>query len=143
MNKFQEQIHSMLSEIVERSVDSGTSKESINVIVNNLLESGAVIPKFPLYSRVYIVDIYDIDNDCSQIGNGKVSKNIERRIRKCSVISYSVPDKVSGILYYVLPVELTERESNGLESFYWEKSYYDYEIYATEEEALLALKKGI
>jgi hypothetical protein len=132
----------MLSEIVERSVDSGTSKESIDVIVNNLLESGTVIPKFPIYSKVYIVDIYDIDNNCSQIGSGKGSRNLEKRVRECFVTNYSVPDKTSGILYYVQPVELTQREANGLECFYWSGSRFDCDIYATEEEALLALEKG-
>lgn len=106
-----------------------------------LLKHGIYAPTYDLYDSVYIIDIYDIDNDCSQISDGSGSKNREYRVRECYISSFSYNSKSLGPIYYVIPRKLTERENNGLTSFYWEKGRYESELYKTEVEALMAIKK--
>lgn len=142
----------MINEIKQALIDiiigadislAGTDGKSYaEVYADALLNAGVILPKFPIYSTVYIVDLYDVDNDCSQIGDGSGSKNVQKRVRECFITSYVVSDNSCNLIYYVQPHQLTQKENNGLLSFYWDKGRYEKDIYPTEEEAVNAMKES-
>ena len=95
---------------------------------------------FALYQTIYIIDRFDLDNNCSQYGDGSGSKNINLVVRKCFVTNICIHDKSGNHLYYVQPHNLTENE-NGMKSHYWEQSWYAKSIFANELDAVAYLKE--
>ena len=136
LKDMKQRIEKLLSDI-----DNDKTKTTADY-VDKLIAAGAVLPKFPINSSVYIIDLYDIDNDCSLIGNGSGSKNIQERVRECFVTSCVMGNLSTGLVYYVQPHKLTQKEYNGAISFYWGRGRYEKELYTTEEDALNALKKS-
>ena len=119
-----------------------TDKKDLNnnaeTLTDYLLHNGALLPKYSIYSTVWIIDYFDVDNQCSQIGSGKGSGNIERRVRECFVTSISQVAR-NDFLYYVQPRKITQRETNGFDCYFWEKSFCDNMLYSSQEEAEKAL----
>ena len=127
-------------------------REDLQRVLASQAEKKTYVPRFNVYDTVYIIDRFDLDNDCSQLGDGSGSKNIELRVRKCFVTAIYINDNKNegtSFLYFVQPYKLTEKENCGLYSFYWKKSLYaanSYEVqksavYATKEEAIKAMGK--
>ena len=98
------------------------------------------VTPFALYDTVYIIDRFDVDNNCSQYGDGTGSKNIDLVVRKCFVTNISINDKSGNYLYYLQPHNLTENE-NGIKSHYWDQGWYIKSIFTDEEAAISYLKE--
>ncbi len=84
--------------------------------------SNAYIPEYKLYDPVYITDYFDVKNNCSQMGNGSSSDEIELKTRKCFITQITIAGK-NEFLYYVQPCELSEKEQDGTKYFFWQKSF--------------------
>ena len=123
---------------IEKIIDEAKTTSSTE-LAKILVNASAILPKFPVYSTVYIVDKYDVDNDCSNIGNGSGSKNIIDKVRECFITSYVVSDNGCNLIYYVQPRQLTEKEYDGTLYFYWGRGRYEKDIYLTKEEAAEAI----
>ena len=123
---------------IEKIINEAKTTSSTE-LAKILVDVSAILPKFPVYSTVYIIDKYDVDNNCSNIGNGSGSKNIIDKVRECFVTSYVVSDNGCNLIYYVQPRQLTEKEYDGGLCFYWGKGRYEKEIFLTEEEAIKTL----
>lgn len=109
-----------------------TAAKRIEELLNEKKEleqklSIAYVPVYNLYDSVYITDRFDTKNNCSQIGDGSGSKNIELKPRRCFVTQIDIVGK-SDCLYYVQPYELTEKERDGTKCFFWQKSFYAKEL---------------
>jgi hypothetical protein len=96
--------------------------------------------KFGVYETVYFIDRFDLDNDCSQIGDGTGSKNIELVVRECFITNIVIHDASENHLYFIQPRKLTQYEANVDKSFYWEGSRYEKSLFATLEDAVNYLK---
>lgn len=101
----------------------------------------AIVPKFKIYQHLWFIDIFDIDNNSSQWGNGEGSKNIEKRVRECFIASISQVGRET-FLYRTCPLYSTEFEQeHGEICFYCENSFYDNQLFATKAEAQAKLEE--
>lgn len=96
--------------------------------------------KYGLYDHVFIIDRFDIVNNCSQYGDGSGSKEIELVVRECFITSITVPDHQKNYLYRIQPCKLTERESNDIKTHYWDQSWYDKSIFDDKDKAIAYLE---
>lgn len=102
----------------------------------------AIVPKFKIYQDVWFIDNFDIEHNCSRIGCGSGSKNIEKRIRKAFITSISIMGSGrKSDLYHLQSRELTELEEDGTHCFSFEMGRYSNEIFATKEEAEAKLRE--
>lgn len=95
---------------------------------------------YGIYDVVYIIDRFDLDNNCSQISDGSGSKNIELVVRECFITSITIHDKSGDHLYWVQPKNLTQFENNGLKHFYWDQSRYAKSLFKDKQAAIAYLK---
>lgn len=98
--------------------------------------------KFAIYDTVYIIDRFDNENNCSQIGDGTGSKKIEKVVRECFITNINIHDQSGNHLYFVQPKHLTLWEEHSMKSFYWEQSFFATTLFSSAEAAkqnLLAL----
>lgn len=114
-----------------------------DVCVDHLPESSTYPCRYALYDDVFIIDRFDVVNNCSVYGDGSGSKNIVQKVRQCFITQVSITDRMGGRLYYIQPRELTEKETDGSKSHYWDQSWFEKELFATEEEALESLKNKL
>ena len=89
---------------------------------------------FAVYERVFIVDRFDVENNCSQRGDGSGSKNIVLIPRECFVSDICIVDKGGEHLYRVQPVLPTSGESDDY-YYYFEKSFFARELFKEKEDA--------
>ena len=116
-------------------------KESYQIFKRQNENTGSVRKvKFDVYDRVFIIDRFDVKNNCSQTNDH--SDQIENRIRECFVTEVAIVNKSDdNHLYRVQPLQLTADEDNDQGLYrYWEKSWYGKELYRTKEETEDALK---
>jgi hypothetical protein len=106
-----------------------------DVCADHLPENSTYACKYALYDDVYIVDRFDVVNNCSCYGDGGGSNNIIRKVRKCFITQVSIVDRSGGRLYYVQPRDLTPSESDDIKSHFWEQSWFESELFGSEEEA--------
>ena len=117
----------------------GLKKCIEDVCADYLCEQSTYSCKYALYDDVFIIDRFDVVNNCSCYGDGSGSNNIIRKVRKCFVTQISIADKMGGRLYYIQPRDLTDIERDGMKSHFWDQSWFDKDLFSTEEEALVAL----
>lgn len=104
-----------------------TAAKRIEELLNEKKEleqkiSNSYVPEYQLYNPVYITDRFDTKNNCSQIGDGSGSNEIELKPRRCFITQIDIAGK-NDFLYYVQPYELTENEQDGTKYFFWNKSF--------------------
>ena len=107
--------------------------------VDHMDEERTFNTKYGLYDHVFIIDRFDNTNNCSQYGDGSGSKNIELVVRECFITSITVPDHQRNYLYRLQPCHLTESETDGMKSHYWEQSWYDKSIFDNKDKAIAYL----
>ena len=95
--------------------------------------------EYGIYAKVYIIDRWDVDNNCSQYGDGSGSKNIELIVRECFITSITIPDHQRNYLYRIQPYRLTTVE-DGIKSHYWDQSWYAKSLFSNKEDAIEYLK---
>ena len=97
--------------------------------------------EFDVYDHVFIIDRFDVKNNCSQTNDH--SEQIDEQIRECFITEIAIVNKSDdNHLYRVQPIRLTPDEDNDQGLYrYWEKSWYGKELYRTKEEAEKALKE--
>lgn len=111
-----------------------------NDCIDYLMEDRTHTTKFGIYDPIYIIDRYDTVNNCSQIGDGTGSKNVELIVRECFITSITIHDKAGNHLYHVQPRNLTEFENNHDKCFYWEQSWYGKSIFENKDDAVAYLE---
>ena len=89
---------------------------------------------FTIYERVFIIDRFDVENNCSRRGGGLSSKSIILLPRECFVCDIGLMDKGGEHSYHVQPVRLTSGETDGF-YHYHEKSFFARELFKTQEDA--------
>lgn len=89
---------------------------------------------FSVYERVFIIDRFDVENNCSQRGDGSGSKNIALIPRECFISDIVVVDKGGEHLYHVQPVLPTSGETDDY-YYYFEKSFFARELFKKKEDA--------
>lgn len=89
---------------------------------------------FSVYERVFIIDRFDVENNCSQRGDGSGSKNIILIPRECFVSDICIMDKGGEHLYRVQPVLPASGETDDF-YYYFEKSFFARELFKRKEDA--------
>ena len=100
------------------------------------------VSRFSLYQRVWIIDKFDKDNNCSLYGDGTGSKNWEYRPRECFITYITIANQKGSYLYRLQPVRLTTKEEWDDKTHYWDQSFYDKNIYVSEKDAMERIEKG-
>ncbi len=103
----------------------------------HLIDKGVLVSKYKPQESIYIIDNYDVINDCSACG--APYEKIERKIRKCTILSVVFDSLLGRPSYSVMPEKITERETNGMLTFDWEGYLPEWSLCETEEEAQKAL----
>ena len=108
--------------------------------IDHMDENRTFTTEYGLYDHVFIIDRFDTTNNCSQYGDGSGSKNIELIVRECFITSITVPDHQKNYLYRIQPYHLTEQETDGMKSHYWEQSWYAKSMFSDKDDAIKYLE---